>query len=48
MVGEGTYGKVYKAKNKNTQELVALKRIRMESERDGVCLPPFFLIALLT
>lgn len=37
MVGEGTYGKVYKAKNKNTQELVALKRIRMESERDGVC-----------
>ncbi|KAF8425592.1 kinase-like domain-containing protein [Tirmania nivea] len=35
MVGEGTYGKVYKARNKNTHELVALKRIRMESERDG-------------
>lgn len=45
MVGEGTYGKVYKAKNKNTRELVALKRIRMESERDGVYLPKhhFFL-----
>ncbi|KAF8468166.1 kinase-like domain-containing protein [Kalaharituber pfeilii] len=35
MVGEGTYGKVYKARNKKTNELVALKRIRMESERDG-------------
>ena len=46
MVGEGTYGKVYKAKNKNTYELVALKRIRMESERDGVYLPKhhFFLV----
>ncbi|PWW78568.1 Pkinase-domain-containing protein [Tuber magnatum] len=35
MVGEGTYGKVYKASNSVTKELVALKRIRMESERDG-------------
>ncbi|KAK9446699.1 kinase-like domain-containing protein [Limtongia smithiae] len=34
-VGEGTYGKVYKAVNTITKELVALKRIRMESERDG-------------
>ena len=37
MVGEGTYGKVYKASNNLTKELVALKRIRMESEKDGVC-----------
>jgi len=36
-VGEGTYGKVYKARNTLTGELVALKKIRMESERDGVC-----------
>lgn len=34
-VGEGTYGKVYKAKNVLTSEFVALKRIRMEQERDG-------------
>lgn len=34
-VGEGTYGKVYKAKSKVTGELVALKRIRMETEKEG-------------
>lgn len=34
-VGEGTYGKVYKAKNVETGALVALKRIRMEAEKDG-------------
>lgn len=34
-VGEGTYGKVYKARNVETGGLVALKRIRMESEKDG-------------
>lgn len=34
-VGEGTYGKVYKARNVETERLVALKRIRMEAEKDG-------------
>jgi hypothetical protein len=34
-VGEGTFGKVYKARNTATGSNVALKRIRMESERDG-------------
>ncbi|ODV94762.1 hypothetical protein PACTADRAFT_69742 [Pachysolen tannophilus NRRL Y-2460] len=34
-VGEGTYGKVYKAKNRLTDKLVALKRLRLESEREG-------------
>lgn len=34
-VGEGTYGKVYKARNVETGNLVALKRIRMEAEKDG-------------
>jgi len=29
-IGEGTYGKVYKAKEKNTGRLVALKKTRLE------------------
>lgn len=36
VVGSGTYGKVYKAVHVYTGELVALKKIRMEGERDGV------------
>jgi CTD kinase subunit alpha len=34
-VGEGTFGKVYKARNSVSNVLVALKRIRMETEKDG-------------
>ena len=34
-VGEGTFGKVYKATNTLTGVHVALKRIRMEAEKDG-------------
>ena len=34
-VGEGTFGKVYKARNTLNGVHVALKRIRMETERDG-------------
>lgn len=34
-VGEGTYGQVYKAKGDRTGVIVALKKIRMESEKDG-------------
>lgn len=34
-VGEGTYGKVYKARRVEDGALVALKRIRMEQEKDG-------------
>ncbi|CCF57938.1 hypothetical protein KAFR_0D02900 [Kazachstania africana CBS 2517] len=34
-VGEGTYGKVYKAKNNNSNELVALKKLRLNNEREG-------------
>jgi cyclin-dependent kinase len=34
-IGEGTYGLVYKARNKETSELVALKKIRLESEEEG-------------
>lgn len=34
-VGEGTYGKVYKARRADDGVFVALKRIRMEVEKDG-------------
>ena len=35
-LGEGTYGVVYKAQDKITGEFVALKKIRLEKEDDGV------------
>ncbi|KJA15894.1 hypothetical protein HYPSUDRAFT_47949 [Hypholoma sublateritium FD-334 SS-4] len=35
-VGEGTYGVVYKAKDNTTGEIVALKKIRLEAEDEGV------------
>ncbi|CAD5115195.1 DgyrCDS4190 [Dimorphilus gyrociliatus] len=35
-IGEGTYGVVYKAKHKHTNEIVALKKIRLENEDEGV------------
>lgn len=39
VVGSGTYGKVYKAVHVYTSSPVALKKIRMEGERDGVGSP---------
>jgi len=35
-IGEGTYGVVFKGKNKRTNEIVAMKKIRLESEEEGV------------
>lgn len=35
LVGEGTYGQVYKARNIKTNDLVALKKLRLEGEREG-------------
>lgn len=35
-IGEGTYGVVYKALDRQTGETVALKKIRLESEEEGV------------
>ena len=30
-IGEGTYGVVYKARYRNTKEIVALKKIKLEN-----------------
>ncbi len=35
-IGEGTYGVVYKAKDVQTTDIVALKKIRLDSEDEGV------------
>eukprot|EP01114_Cavostelium_apophysatum_P003597 TRINITY_DN1358_c0_g1_i1.p1 TRINITY_DN1358_c0_g1~~TRINITY_DN1358_c0_g1_i1.p1 ORF type:complete len:327 (-),score=96.08 TRINITY_DN1358_c0_g1_i1:254-1234(-) len=35
-IGEGTYGVVYKAKNNITGDIVALKKIKLESEEEGI------------
>lgn len=37
-VGEGTYGKVYKAKDMQSGQLVALKKTRLEMDEEGI--PP--------
>lgn len=37
-LGEGTYGEVYRAKDKVTNEIVAMKRIKLTAEEEGI--PP--------
>ncbi|KAK9501455.1 hypothetical protein O3M35_012174 [Rhynocoris fuscipes] len=34
-IGEGTYGQVYKAKDRQSGEMVALKKVRLENEKEG-------------
>lgn len=34
-IGEGTYGQVYKARDYNTSDFVALKKVRLENEKEG-------------
>ena len=46
-IGEGTYGKVYKARNSQTGELVALKKTRLEIEEEGVPATALREVALL-
>ncbi len=35
-LGEGTYGVVFKAKDRQTNEIVALKKIRLENTDEGI------------
>lgn len=35
-VGEGTYGVVYRARDMRSNRIVALKKVRMEKEKDGI------------
>lgn len=35
-LGEGTYGIVYKVKDLKTNQIVALKKIRLENEDEGM------------
>ena len=35
-IGEGTYGVVYKARERATGDLIALKKIRLDAEDEGV------------
>ncbi|KAH8033019.1 hypothetical protein HPB51_005041 [Rhipicephalus microplus] len=46
-IGEGTYGIVYKGKDKRDGSIVALKKIRLESEDEGVPSTAIREIALL-
>ena len=34
-IGQGTFGEVFKARNKETRALVALKKVLMENEKEG-------------
>ncbi len=34
-IEEGTYGVVYRARDKKTNDIVALKRLKMEKEKEG-------------
>ena len=34
-IGEGTYGQVYMARNNSNGEIVALKKVRMDNEKEG-------------
>lgn len=47
MIGEGTYGVVYKARDTETGEIYALKKIRLESEEEGIPSTAIREIALL-
>jgi len=46
-IGEGTYGVVYKAKDKETGDILALKKIRLEAEDEGIPSTAIREIALL-
>jgi len=35
-LGKGTYGSVYKAQKKNTNELIAIKKIKLDVDSEGI------------
>ena len=35
VIGEGTFGQVFKARDKRTDKVVALKKVRLDKEREG-------------
>ena len=47
-IGEGTYGTVYKARDKLTEQIVALKKVRMHNENDGFPITSLREINILT
>lgn len=46
-IGEGTYGIVYRARDLKSDEVVALKKIRMDNEREGLSICSIREISLL-
>uniref|UniRef100_A0A1A9VQW0 Protein kinase domain-containing protein n=2 Tax=Glossina TaxID=44049 RepID=A0A1A9VQW0_GLOAU len=46
-IGEGTYGIVYRARDSRTNEIVALKKVRMDQEKDGLPVSGFREILIL-
>lgn len=46
-VGEGTYGIVYRARDSVSKEIVALKKVRTENEKDGISISSMREINLL-
>ena len=34
-IGEGTYGTVFKAKNRETGDIVALKKVQLDDDDEG-------------
>ncbi|KAJ3273303.1 Cyclin-dependent kinase 10 [Borealophlyctis nickersoniae] len=46
-IGEGTYGIVYRARDRRSGDIVALKRIRMEHEQEGLPISSLREISLL-
>ena len=47
-IGEGTYGTVYKARDKSSDEIVALKKVRLHNENDGFPITSMREISILT
>lgn len=45
-IGEGTYGQVYKARDSKSNEIVALKKVRLENEKEGFPITAVMMIAV--